>query len=266
MALETDVLKSISDAVTQQLQKMIPQVVQAVMIKIEEKVTSLTAETEALKTRMFSIRDDVHNLMEGQEIQTNKKLFSDIIIYGARELKNPSGGEDEKKTATQLILSLKSELNISKEIQNVEGDLVLMAKRLNTDPKVGAARPLVVTLASDELRVALIRKGNKYFREKAQGNEPQAYRFKDNVCRETRVKRRVLGCIAGALRTKQSTAVVPFDVRAKLLVAEEKGKKKFVKYSYAEAVRTFGDLVDENLMESIKKAEKQIRIEQVLLL
>lgn len=268
MSLEAGMMQGIADAVTQQIQNAIPQIVQAVMEQIDAKIGDLLPKVESVNMKMFSIRDDVHRILEGLEIEKNKKRYSDVVIYGARETKDES---NHKKFATNLTLSLKEKLKIDEAFQNVDGDPVLMARRLNTNPKVGETRPLVITLATDKLRDTLIKVGNKYFRNletSGTSSNHTMLRFKDNVCRKTRMKRRVLGYIAGALRKDNITAVVPYDVRAKLFMPEvsDGRSKKLKKLTYSEAVKRYGTLVDNDFITKIRDSAKDLHIEQILLL
>ena len=110
--------------------------------------------------------------------------------------------------------------------------MLLETRRLPIDPRPGEPKPLLVTLCSDALRDEVLKRSTK--------NKDGLF-FTDNVCRETRWKRKILLDMAKKIREKELFARVPFDVRAKLLVGGKKGerKEKLRRLSYEEAIIKF---------------------------
>ena len=252
------ILQEIAEVVKAKLNEVIPQIIRTVTEILEEKMRPILEKMQETESKMFSIRDDVHRLLENEEMRKNKGVYSDVVVYG-----EPEGKLSDREIAVKLVHKLEVELKISEELKDHGADgAVVLARRMKMDPKPGEPRPLVITLAMDELRDVVIRRGNK--------KKDLGLKFKDNVVRETRLKRRVLGEIAGKLRGESKVAIVPFDLRAKLLVGErqqEERRGKLKKFTYAEAVREYGDLVGKQTIAQIRLSVRgNIDLEQILLL
>lgn len=257
MGEESNILENIHKGI----EESIPRIAATIMTSIEDRLAPILGKIDVFEKRLFSMRDDVHHVLEGLEIRKNKERYSAVIVHGIKEA---GGGKWDMKMAEELVMGFGNGEDMSEELNRIHGGPVLAARRLHMDPKPNEARPLVVTLATDTLREIVIRKGNKMMKEKG-----TKIKFKDNVCRETRLKRRVLGLTAGAIRENGSKlAIVPYDVRAKLLVetASNKGPKKFKKYTYIQAVHEFGELASKETMAQIHTNERALNIEQILLL
>lgn len=229
-----------------------------------DRVDEIAKNCEAVKHQNLILVQQVHRILEGEEVKKNRENYSDIVMYGVRE--------NVKKTNEEAAKSALASLGFEEGEENM-GDLVLTARRLNTDPRPGEARPLVATLGSDEWRDRVLKAGKKKIRDAKKSGDPNDLPkgLADNVCIDTRIKRRVLYFVADQLRKDKKIVVVPEGTKAKMLVLNKdhveantrttsgSGRSsagKFIKMSYQEAVDKYRHLLNQEFINRIKKESK----------
>lgn len=250
---------ALSNLVPNLIQQLVPLITRELQATFEGRI-------RALETNCFLLNSQLHRVLEDIEISKNRTNYSDIILYGV-----PKGRTPDKELAVELITKLVGSDTISKMEHDIVVDTVRMA---SYDPKPNEAQPLIVTLGSDALRDAVFKHGNRKIKNDKDKKLGLPTRMKDNVTRETRWKRRVLGFIAQKLRDGGHVAVVPFDARAKLLVSAEvrmegtKAKEKIPlrRFTYESAIAEFGKRMAEHEKSELKKGIKNQNLHSILLI
>jgi len=219
---KADLTKIIKDS----LQELLPTLVQ----NVEEMLRKSVLEPYLARIEALEKRD---------EVKRNKSDYSDVIIYNLKE--DPRVGDRE--LATRAISSrIEAESNApGVSMSSQPSDIILETRRLARDPRPGEPKPLLVTLCSDALRDVVLKNAPKI---------KDGLFYTDNVCRETRWKRKVLLAMVKKIREKDLFTRVPFDVRAKLLVGGKKNerKEKLQRLTYEDAILKFKN-ENENIEE-----------------